>query len=154
MAWTEEQKAAAIAEIRDDPEERGYAGMTDAEVAADMRLEIWPAPTAQGQIDPWLIQDKVPASEMVAWYTAAQTDDQVGAAKEFWQTLLSANRPVDPEQSSVKTIILLLQSKGVLSAGTVANIAALQKKVSRYVLLGLPIPTWPRVAYVRSLIDG
>lgn len=154
MVWTEVQKQAAIAEIRDDPEERGYAEMSDEEVAADMRLEIWPAPTTMGQIDPWLLQDKVPAAEMVAWYTLAKTDDTVGAAKEFWQTLLSANRLVDPEQSSIKTIILMLQSKGVLSADTVQDIAALQRKVARYVLLELPIPTGPRVAYVRSLIDG
>ena len=154
MAWTEAQKAAAIAEIRDDPEERGYAGMTDAEVAADMRLEIWPAPTAQSQIDPWLLQDKLPAAEFVAWYVTGKTDDTVGAAWTFWNTLLASNRPIDPEQSSVKNIILMLQSKGVLSANTVSSLAALKNKVSRVELLGLPTLTATRIGHIRSWING
>ncbi len=137
MAWTAAQIAAALAELTNDPEGRGYAAMTDTEVAADMALEIWPAPTAQGQIDPWVVQDKVPASDMVAWYTAAKTDDQVGAALQYWHTLLAANRVIDPEQSSIKIIIVMLAAKGVLATETVTDIAALRVKVSRCTLLGL-----------------
>jgi hypothetical protein len=51
MQLPPEQRAALVAELTDDPEGRGYAGMTDEEVTADLLTEYRTAPvdTVSGQ---------------------------------------------------------------------------------------------------------
>jgi hypothetical protein len=135
MSWTEEQRAAAIAELRDDPEGRGYAEMTDEEVAADMALRIWQRPPATVDVTAGSVAACLPLAEFTAWRTSAIPD--VVTSWAIFSAILSSNGTIRGDRLLEQAAAFGPVGLQIFSADSVAAVAALIPMVSRAELLGL-----------------
>lgn len=150
--WTDEQKAAAIAELRNDPEDRGYAAMSDAEVAADMALEVWQTPPASIDIPAASIAARITMAEVTAWRTHAHPD--VVSGWLIYSGLLAAGGGLRGDKVLEQVAALGPAGLGVFSAASAAAVSGLIPLVSRWELLKLPRMKVAWVATVRGWING
>ena len=150
--WTEAQKAAAIAELRDDPEQRGYAGMTDEEVAADMALAIWQQPPATVDVRAGSIAARLTLSEMTAWRTSAIPD--VATSWAIFSAILASDGAIRGDRLLEQAAAFGPGGLQLFSADSVAAVAALIPLRSRWEALGIPQMTSGWVAWIREAING
>lgn len=135
MAWTDAQKAAAIAELRDDPESLGYAGMTDEEVAADMALAIWPQDASHVDVRAGSVAARLTLAEMTAWRTSAIPD--VATSWAIFAAILASDGSIRGDRLLEQAAAFGPGGLGLFSADSVASVAALIPVVSRWQVLGL-----------------
>ena len=152
MSWTEEQRVAAIAELREDPEKRGYAEMTDEEVAADMALRIWQQPPATVDVTAGSVAACLPLAEFTAWRTSAIPD--VVTSWAIYAAILSSNGTIRGDRLMEQAVAFGPAGLQIFSANSVAAVAALIPMQTRVELLGLPGMTNQRVADARGWING
>ena len=135
MSWTEAQRVTAVAELRDDPERRGYAEMTDEEVAADMALRICPQDKRKAEVRARDVVNILTVAELTAWRTSA-----VPNAVTTWEIFLSAlaaDGTIRGDWLTERMKELGPEDQRVVSADSVAKVAATLPTVSRAELLGL-----------------
>jgi len=164
--WTEETQKKLVDELRDDPLRRGYAALTDEQVAEDLNLPMWEQAAGKG-IDPWKIYHVLTHEELLAWYVAAAANLELKMMWDLWQAALQANHPIDPIDIDMPGVVdatkrtTLLQrlfaagkSANVLTADTVAKIEALAPLQTRCEALGLPVVTSGWVEWARKVMNG
>ena len=151
--WTDEQRAAAIAELRDDPEQRGYAEMTDEEVAADMALRIWQQSPATVDVRAGSVAARLTLAEMTAWRTSAIPD--VATSWAIFAAILASDGCIRGDRLLEQAAAFgPAPGLGLFSAASVQAVAALIPMQTRCEALGLPALTYSHVTYIRSLMGG
>ena len=153
MSWTEEQRAIAVAELRDDPEERGYEDMSDEEVAIDMALQIWQKSPATVDVRAGSIAARLTLQEMTAWRTSAIPD--VATAWAIFAAILASDGAIRGDRLMEQALAFgPSPGLGLFSADSVEAVAALITKQNRCEVLGLPRVKAGWVAKIRGEWDN
>lgn len=121
MAWTQAQLQTLKDEITNDPDTRGYAGMTDAEIADDLRIlrvandrevslaefmsvirpDAWPA---SNQSDDWNFLNILTRMDPIPLNVQTVRNRLTGPAEGVWPTAASDPTRADLIALSAETI--------------------------------------------------
>lgn len=150
--WTDEMLVVALTELRDDPESRGYATMSDQEAAEDMGLKIWVKPLHTFDVAAASIAARVPIIEQANWRNSASP--LVQTTWEVFMSFISSGGTIRADKMYEQAVALGPDGANIFSQATIDEVVSIFPKYTRAEILGLPVMTSDRVAYVRGYING